>query len=94
MPKYPIESEDGRARRYDIVVEDAEGNMIGIEVKSGSATRTNQQVEIDNELNANGGLDTVGENAQQAGVSHIDSTIEVHVDAEGNVTMPSEIGDP
>ncbi len=83
-----VRSADGTARRYDIVVEDGQGNTIGIEVKSGSATRTNQQVRIDNELNANGGLDTVGAKAQQAGVSHIDSTVEVHVDAEGNVTMP------
>lgn len=89
-----VRSADGKARRYDIVVEDSEGNIIGIEVKSGSATRTKQQVEIDKELNSNGGLDTVGKNAEQADVNHIDSTIEVHVDADGNVTMPSESGGP
>lgn len=89
-----VRSADGKARRYDIVVEDSEGNIIGIEVKSGSATRTKQQVEIDKELNSNGGLDTVGKNAEQADVNHIDSTIEFHVDADGNVTMPSESGGP
>lgn len=29
---------------------------------------------------------------RNADVNHIDSTIEVHVDADGNVTMPSGSG--
>nr|MCR4833096.1 hypothetical protein [Butyrivibrio sp.] len=84
-----VRNADGTARRYDIVVEDGNGNIVGIEVKSGSAVRTNQQVKIDAELNSCGGLDTVGGNAQDAGVSHIDSAIEVRVDTNGNVTMPN-----
>ena len=84
-----VRSADGTARRYDIVVEDGDGNLIGIEVKSGSAVRNNQQMKIDAELNSGGGLDTVGTKAKEAGVPHIDSAIEVRVDNNGNVTMPN-----
>lgn len=42
-----VKSSENKLRRYDIVMEDAEGNALGIEVKSGSATRTRQQTKID-----------------------------------------------
>ena len=50
-----VKSSNGTIRRYDIVVS-KDGKYYGIEVKSGSAKRTKQQIEIDKELLAKNGL--------------------------------------
>ncbi|MBE5833005.1 MAG: hypothetical protein E7309_00005, partial [Butyrivibrio sp.] len=80
-----VRSADGTLRRYDIVVEDAKGNIIGVEVKSGSGKKTPQQKRIDEELDSSGGLDTVGQNAKEAGVGKIKSTKDIRVINNGNV---------
>lgn len=41
--------------KYDIVVRDANGNLHGIEVKSGTATRDTSQLSKDIWVNKNGG---------------------------------------
>ena len=80
-----VRSADGTLRRYDIVAISPDGVVIGIEVKGGSAIRTAQQIRIDNELINSGGLNTVGQNAVDAGVSHIDSVNVFTVDEFGNI---------
>ena len=61
--------------------------MIGIEVKSGSATRTKQQITIDNELVNSGGLDAVGKKAKASGVDKIVDVKVIYVDANGNIRV-------
>lgn len=64
---------DGTLRRYDLVARKPDGSIVGIEVKSGTATRTAQQKLIDNELLDSGGLDTVGDRARSIGIDRIDT---------------------
>ncbi|MCB2362493.1 hypothetical protein [Clostridium estertheticum] len=71
-----VRGADGTLRRYDIVARKPDGSIVGIEVKSGTATRTAQQKLMDNELLNSGGLDTVGDKARSIGVDRID-TVEV-----------------
>jgi hypothetical protein len=71
-----VRGTDGTLRRYDVVARKPDGSIVGIEVKSGTATRTAQQKLIDNELLDSGGLDTVGDRARRIGVDRID-TVEV-----------------
>ena len=66
-------------RRYDIVARKPDGSIVGIEVKSATATRTAQQKLIDNELLQNGGLNTVGDKARSIGVYMIDTFEEIKV---------------
>jgi len=76
----------GRHRRYDLVIKDSDGTSIGIEVKFGSATRSPNQRNIDEELTTIGGLNTVGQNARDAGVSRIDSVRLYRVSSNGTTT--------
>lgn len=55
------------------------GEYIGIEVKGGSAARTAQQRAVDAALDANGGFDTVGQRAIDAGIDRITRTEVIHV---------------
>jgi len=64
---------DGTLRRYDLVARNPKGKFVGIEVKSGTAVRTAQQRVVDANLNAAGGLDTVGARAAKAGIDRISS---------------------
>lgn len=82
-----VRNSDDQLRRYDIVVTSQDDIVMGIEVKSGSATRTQQQMTIDNELISSGGLNTVGQKAVDAGVSRIDTVKVIHVDDKGNITF-------
>lgn len=82
-----VRNSDDQLRRYDIVVTSPDDVVVGIEVKSGSATRTQQQRDIDNELINLGGLDTVGRNAAEANVTKITTVKVIHVDANGNITF-------
>jgi hypothetical protein len=75
-----VKSRDGTLRRYDIVCKKPDGKIVGVEVKSGSATRTAQQRAIDNELLNNGGLSTTGAKARNAGIEWIDTTELIKVD--------------
>ncbi|MCM3702386.1 hypothetical protein [Paenibacillus macerans] len=68
-----VKSADGKLRRYDIVAKKPDGTIVGIEVKSGTATRTPQQKKIDIELNSNDGLSTTGAKARKSGIERIDS---------------------
>lgn len=61
-----VKSSKGKIRRYDLVAE-KDGITYGIEVKSGSATRTKQQKIVDEELTKMGGLKTVGAKAKKKG---------------------------
>ncbi len=74
-----VRGADGTLRRYDIVARKPDGSIVGIEVKSGTATRTAQQKLIDNELLQNGGLNTVGDKARSIGVDRIDTFKEIKV---------------
>lgn len=80
-----VRGSDGTLRRYDIVAEAPDGTTIGIEVKSGSATRTEQQIRLDDELTRSGGLDTVGQKAANLNIDKISSVKVVHVDEAGNI---------
>ncbi len=80
-----VRSSDGKLRKYDLVVKDADGKYVGIEVKSGNAKRTKQQKAIDDELNAAGGFDTVGKKAKDAKVKNISRVEVYHVDGEGKI---------
>jgi hypothetical protein len=71
-----VRDSDGTLRRYDLVAENPNGENVGIEVKSGDATRTAQQRTVDSNLEASGGLDTVGQRAADAGIDRI-SSVEV-----------------
>lgn len=83
-----VRSSDGKKlRRYDIVVQDSDGNYIGVEVKSGNATRTPHQVAIDNDLINSGGLNAVGPKAADSGIDKISYVMLVNVDANGNVKV-------
>ena len=79
-------SDNNKLRRYDLVVTSQNHEIIGIEVKSGSATRTSRQREIDNELTILGGLNTVGKNAALARVSRITAVRVIHIDDNGIIT--------
>ncbi|MBQ5475072.1 MAG: hypothetical protein IIT65_10360, partial [Lachnospiraceae bacterium] len=81
-----VRSSDGKLRKYDIVAIDSSDVCIGIEVKSGTAVRTRQQINIDTELKCSGGMDTVGNNAKNAGVTRIDDVNVIYVDRQGNIT--------
>ena len=61
--------------------------MVGVEVKSGSATRTAQQISIDNELINTGGLDTVGQKAVDANIQRITDVKIAYVDRNGNIII-------
>ncbi|HZZ72022.1 MAG TPA: hypothetical protein VFE24_07195 [Pirellulales bacterium] len=52
---------------------DLVSEYVGIEVKSGTATRTAQQRQVDANLQKAGGLDTVGQRAADAGIDRITS---------------------
>lgn len=80
-----VRNKDGKLRRYDIVVVSPEGAVVGIEVKSGGATRSSRQKNIDDELIDSGGLKTVGERAIQAEVSVITDVRVIHVDSNGEI---------
>lgn len=80
-----VKSSDGTLRRYDIVAT-KDGTCSGIEVKSGSATRTKQQTRIDDELTSNHGLKTTGQNAIKSNVKRIDNVKVIHVDNNGKIT--------
>jgi hypothetical protein len=82
-----VRGADGTLRRYDIVATSPDGTVIGIEVKSGSATRTAQQIAIDTELIGSGGLNTVGQKAVDANISRISDVKVIHVDKKGNITI-------
>jgi hypothetical protein len=71
-----VRDADGTLRRYDLVAQNPNGEYVGIEVKSGTATRTAQQRTVDANLKAAGGLDTVGQRAANAGIDRI-SSVEV-----------------
>ena len=79
-----VKSSDGTLRRYDIV-STRDGICSGVEVKSGSATRTKQQIRIDNELISNHGLETTGQNAIRSKVKRIDNVMVIHVDNGGKI---------
>lgn len=51
-----------------------DGTIVGIKVKSGTATRTPQQKLIDNELINSEGLNTVGDRA-----THIGGDYQLHI---------------
>ncbi len=68
-----VRDANGTLRRYDIVAQNPKGEYVGIEVKSGTATRTDQQRQVDANLGAAGGLDTVGKRAADAGIDRITS---------------------
>ena len=76
---------DGSIRRYDIVIKDKNGNCIGIEVKSGSATRTSSQKNFDESLNQNGGFPTIGKKAEELGIKFIDSVRLYVVGSDGTI---------
>ena len=78
----------------DLVVKDADGKYVGIEVKSGNAKRTKQQKAIDDELNAAGGFDTVGKKAKDAKVKNISRVEVYHVDGEGKILKEVTPGVP
>ncbi len=82
-----VKSTEDKLRRYDIVVVSPDNTTMGIEVKSGSATRTSQQRSIDDELNRLGGLNTVGRNAANANVDRITAVKVIHIDTNGNITF-------
>lgn len=63
---------DGTLRRYDLVAQNPKGKMVGVEVKSGTATRNKQQRTVDKNLTDEGGLPTVGKRAEDAGIEQID----------------------
>jgi hypothetical protein len=71
-----VRDSNGTLRRYDLVAKNPKGKFVGIEVKSGTATRTAQQRLVDANLNAAGGLNTVGARAAKAGIKTI-SSVEV-----------------
>jgi RHS repeat-associated protein len=71
-----VRDANGTLRRYDLVGQKPNGDYVGVEVKSGTATRTPQQRQVDANLEAQGGLDTVGQRAQDAGIDRI-SSVEV-----------------
>ncbi len=75
-----VKNADNKLRRYDIVATSPEGVVVGVEVKSGSATRTQQQRKIDAELIEVGGLNTVGQKAIDAKVDKITDVKVIHVD--------------
>lgn len=79
-----VKSSDGKLRRYDIVVTQ-DGTCYGIEVKSGTATRTKQQIQIDNELISKHGLNTTGQNAINSNVKRIDNEKVIYVDSNGKI---------
>ena len=81
-----VRNAEGKLRRYDIVVESPDGNVIGIEVKSGKAARTRQQVDIDEELKKSGGFNTVGRKAKESGINRIDSVEIIHIDDKGIIS--------
>lgn len=56
-----------------------------LEVKSGSAVRTAQQMAVDEALTSAGGLDTVGQNATNANINRISGVGLIEVDASGNI---------
>ena len=76
---------DGSIRRYDIVIKDKNGNCIGIEVKSGSATRTSSQKNFDESLNQNGGFPTIGKKAEELGIKFINSVRLYVVGSDGTI---------
>lgn len=51
---------DGTLRKYDLVIKNNDGSYVGIEIKSGTASRSKSQKKIDGELTSVGGLPTVG----------------------------------
>ena len=75
-----VKSADGTLRRYDVVCRKPDGTIVGVEVKSGMATRTPQQRRIDDELMKNGGLSTTGKKARDIRVKKIDTVEVIHVD--------------
>ena len=79
-----VKSSNGTIRRYDIVVS-KDGKYYGIEVKSGSAKRTKQQIEIDKELLAKNGLPTTGAKAKKNNINKIDSVKVIYVDKNGKI---------
>lgn len=79
-----VKSSDGKLRRYDIVVTQ-DGTCYGIEVKSGTATRTKQQIQIDNELISKHGLNTTGQIAINSNVKRIDNVKVIYVDSNGKI---------
>ena len=74
-----MRDKNGTLRRYDLVARNPKGEYIGIEVKSGSGTRTRQQQEVDANLKDAGGLDTTGKRATDAGIDRITDTELVNV---------------
>lgn len=72
-------------RRYDLVVTSSDGEVIGVEVKSGSAIRTPQQRLADGVVK-NRGADAVGEKAERAGIKRIDKVCLIKVNTNRNVT--------
>ena len=85
-----VRSADGTARRYDLVMVAPDGTVLGIEVKSGSATRNAQQRMMDDLLRNSGGMSTVGQNAKTANVGFIKDYTVVHVNSDGTI---KSIGD-
>ena len=81
-----VKSADGKLRRYDLVAT-KDGVCYGIEVKSGNATRTKQQVKIDNELISRHGLKTTGKKAINCGVNKIENVLLIHVDNNGKIEI-------
>ncbi len=79
-----VKSSKGKIRRYDLVAE-KDGITYGIEVKSGSATRTKQQKIVDEELSKLGGLKTVGAKAKKKEIKKIDTVKLIRVDENGNI---------
>lgn len=74
-----VRDANGTLRRYDLVAKNPAGEFVGIEVKGGTGRPTGPQRAIDASLNKNGGLDTVGKRASDAGIDRIASTETVNV---------------
>lgn len=83
-----VKSPQNGRRMYDIVVTNKEdGTVIGIEVKSGSASRNKHQREIDAELVKSRGLKAVGKKAKRAGIKEVSDVMLIHVDYDGNIKI-------